>query len=443
MKQNTLVDPANLMALSKSIAFIGISHSLDEQLAAGMISGKDSFIASAFEEMNLDKLSFQFKVSKADDGQYSLSNYRIKLYDPIALDKVNLSSPLVKDIEWRMQCTDWSYDLAESNDEWTKGYKDVNKMEEELRLLSHQPEGEKAAAYLWNNIVPAISTSKPGFIRRSEDRLGLYPQKEFTTDTTLEKAYQYLKDYRKVETALSEFEILEFKERETKSSIIHSLLVGEKQVVTLEQTIVPANHIEKYLVVSHDYPLPEEEYSLHTPNERLKVLGLSPDLEAAVKLLHDITGELTKSKSIIQHWDVMVIGKYHNKQIEYNFEGTPEVNTGHILATAYPISTVKNPNRFKVLLSEDLHKEIKVHETLNLQLGGGPEKIVFSDVLKGEKEIDSQFWNKHARGSPSEQLIQKGKSTEKKTTTTKEETGESLLPKIRQATDQRNAIKIK
>lgn len=433
----------NLMELEEQLEFMGVHRYLTDLMEENIKIGKPYFDLPAFQEEGVDKLAIRLHFEKDENNNYGLKNYRLTLYDPVNIDKVHLSNPhqndlrrVLKELESKMHQTDWYYDLAEEIPQWTEGYKETNHMEEELRLLSHHVDGERIAVYLWNNHVPPAVVDKPAFISRIEERLGLYPGKLFPAETKVNEAYLNLKDCRRLEEYFANYSIVEFKDKDTRIPIIDKLLLGERQIVTFEKGIIPAEHIDNFIVVTHDYSI---GYINHPNYDRIKEVGSFPDFDAALNLLHSKAAELVTEKPIIHEWDIMVIGRYRNKQLEYNFEGTPDANTGHILATAYPISIAKHPHRYELLLSEDLNQKIKVHESLYVQRDSKSRELVFSDILNGQKQIDEVFWRKNTSSNISnaidEKLLKKNPVNRKDSDLIQEKSPEGILTKLTNGSD--------
>lgn len=438
MKQESVFN--SVQAVVEQLRIIGIDNFSIGKLGEPMRIGKPHFEVATLLEKDNNKVAIQLTIEKDHHNNYGITNYRLTLYDPVDLIRNGVSDSIL-DLDGRMKQVDWYFDLAEDIPTWTKGYKEVCQIIDELHHISHHTNGGHLAVYLWNNYVPIVAIEKPAFIQRIEKEFGLYPEKVFSAQTKLSDAIVQLKNYRAVEEKLSHYCIIEFNDKHKKYDIIGKLLDDKSESITLEKRIVPAEHIEKFVVVVNDYPGPTDHSPQNSIKQRIKEVGSSPVFKDALVLLHCEAAELTKKKPALPGWDIMVVGKYRNRDLEFNFEGTPEANTGHILATGYPTGTVKEPYKYEVILSEDLDKNIKVHESLNVQFISETNTIIFSDILKGQKEIDSEFWKQDETVSEPERLLNKRNLTEKKTALTNKEPAESLLPKMREVGDKRQGMK--
>jgi len=193
-----------------------------------------------------------------------------------------------------------------------------------------------------------------------------------------------------IEKQLSQFPISELNNAASHDTIVKALLNGEKHLITLERSIIPADHLKDFVVLEHEYP---NGGTIYERGHKIREINSFAEFDPAWKEMHRQAYNLANDPSK-PNTEIMLIARYHGKKLEYDFQGTPEANTGYLLATACSVTRPGQRPDYEVFFNGDPTNLIVIKETLYAQVNGLSGIIEFSDILMGKKDIDRDFWKR-------------------------------------------------
>lgn len=133
----------------------------------------------------------------------------------------------------------------------------------------------------------------------------------------------------KLKEILSQYPIAELNDERQRNALIHTLLNGEKRVVSFERVVVPADVVGKYILVEHTYPpawmptarhlvSPIREFDNHYDATRLFSQYLNKHI----------------SSSDEEFKEVMLVGQFKGQEIRFDGTGRLDTITGINMGTA-------------------------------------------------------------------------------------------------------------
>lgn len=193
-----------------------------------------------------------------------------------------------------------------------------------------------------------------------------------------------------IDKELSQFPIAELNNPVLHEAIIAALQNGEKHLVTFERSIVPADHFKDFVVLEHEYPNGGTIYVRgHKIREINSFAEFNPAWNEMQRQAYNIANDPAKPNS-----EIMLVGRYQGKKLEYDFEGAPETSTGFLLATACSVTGHGERPDYEVFLNADPTNLVVVKDTLYAELNAVSGRVEFADILMGRKDIDVDFWKK-------------------------------------------------
>lgn len=197
---------------------------------------------------------------------------------------------------------------------------------------------------------------------------------------------------KEIERQLSELSIVELYDLSGRQQLLRSLESGKKELVTFSKSLVPAEHIESFVVLEHKYPdslVHQYEEKGHTFTEINSFAEFDPAWSEMHRRAYNLANDSSK-----YNVEIMLVGRYDGKHLEFDFQGTPEINTGYLLATACSVTKPGQRPDYEVHVSEDPTRITIVKETLYAQFNAASNSVEFSDIIKGNKQIDINFWKR-------------------------------------------------
>jgi hypothetical protein len=184
--------------------------------------------------------------------------------------------------------------------------------------------------------------------------------------------------------------------------IVNALLDGDKRILHLEKTIIPAEHIDECILV---------EYST-AEGQRINPVEISrgSNVDKAVKEMQNLSNKYMDDECET-NTKLMLIGQYKGMELKFDQYGIPTTNSGYAVASSifsqdgYHFSSNEGFNRTNILVEPIFVEKDKV-----------ADKLVFTDRHGDPIVIDKTFWT----------LEQKSGLDTKKS-----DTKDSLLPKLR------------
>ena len=173
--------------------------------------------------------------------------------------------------------------------------------------------------------------------------------------------------------------------RHTYDSLCIQLSTGEIAVANHTRELVPAEHIERYHLVSHHHQLHQNfqvghsvrliESFTHFSEGHRKFLELAPELT------HD------RAESIA---DLILVGQFRNGDILLDIEGRPDINTGITVATAYEYMGV-----LKLEANANLHLPQTIDQRLFVKLDAGVKGLQFLNDNLEPANTNTSFQSVH------------------------------------------------
>lgn len=193
----------------------------------------------------------------------------------------------------------------------------------------------------------------------------------------------------RIEQQMSEYPIVEIRNETGNLSLLEELRNRELCWITLERTIVPADHIAEFSVVYNQYPSGTRYETGHT----FKDLAIYKDQDTALSGLKDLVNKfLSPGSSGVD--ELLLIGKYGGKKLELDYEGTPLSNSGYLIATANCISLGEETPEYEIHFSKDPYHPVVVQDTFQAQYNGSSKQVEFLNKEGDKTNIDSAFWRK-------------------------------------------------
>jgi len=188
-----------------------------------------------------------------------------------------------------------------------------------------------------------------------------------------------------LEEELSKFPIKELNQPGEKDKIIGSLLQGEMKALTLEKTITPSNEISRYVIVEHLVPDPIKNGNVHIHNEMSEHLLLS---DAKLKF-HE---RVYQGEDVSVHTgairELLLVGRFDNKQLAYDKNGELDRTTGITLDYALTL----HGKSYSLDSVRDLSNPVTVREKKYARFDFNSKEIQWYDAELNKKALES-FWH--------------------------------------------------
>lgn len=193
----------------------------------------------------------------------------------------------------------------------------------------------------------------------------------------------------RIEQQLTDYPIAELRNPAGNLSLLKDLENRELCWITLERTIVPADYIGDYVLLHRQYPQEGRYESGYT----FETLGKYRDLDMGLSDLNKYAGDIFNQERE-RKADLLLIGRYRNKELQLGYEGNPVVNTSYLVATANSISGPGERSQYTIQMTGDLYSPTVVQESFMLQFNGLANRMEFINKEWDKTEIDQVFWRK-------------------------------------------------
>lgn len=182
---------------------------------------------------------------------------------------------------------------------------------------------------------------------------------------------------------LRKYPIAEIKSAGENSLLVRELVAGKQCSVHFERTLIPSIIIESFQVVEHTITGDSKQIHEH------KVLCSYPEYAKAAHDFHCIGAMFVKEPDKAAS-ELLLVGQYSGKRLEYDLNGEPEKNTGYLIAIAsdfssngYCCNTRGNASKAQTISEEMIIAYDKCTKVLN-----------FYNLDLKDKDVDLSFWNR-------------------------------------------------
>lgn len=183
---------------------------------------------------------------------------------------------------------------------------------------------------------------------------------------------------------MSAYPIVEMMNPVAREKLFNDLENQQKPFITLQRSILPVSQIEEYVLVVHEYP---QSGTIYEQGHGLREVTRFGDYDTAVKSLIQIAKNLPSDNN-----DFMLIGRYKDKDLLYDMEGSLRKDTGYQVAGLYVDRNKTEQAEYHVYFFEDPRLVTIVKENMYLKYDRFNEKVDFYDVFGSKRELDDQFW---------------------------------------------------
>ncbi len=199
----------NRKRLEDMLIKIGFEEPVGNDLYWHMKNGSPAFEVTIPKEVEGSKVKFELHFEDAGNDWYIPRHYDATRFHHIEVQHDRINGINTQYVEDAMKKADWYYEYAESNEDWLKGYTEVEKIKDALKAISRDETGRVIATQLWNNHVPFFTVAKPSYISKCEEEKDMYLTLRFSADTNIHEACQELKNTLAIKTAILEHDAKE------------------------------------------------------------------------------------------------------------------------------------------------------------------------------------------------------------------------------------------
>lgn len=184
-----------------------------------------------------------------------------------------------------------------------------------------------------------------------------------------------------VDKLLSEYSIRERNDDREFNALVATLVNGEKRLIDLEKTIVPANVIDRYYVV--EMSLPGAGWLSSGTNN--VPIALADSYAESKVVYEDRAAMLITNK--IEDWKVQLVGQFKGQVLEVDQRGITDANTGITLCS---MVTTKNQEIEKIYIDPDL--PMKFTNRVYVEFNRKSNCLKFEQRLFSNRELNLEFW---------------------------------------------------
>ncbi|MEP7372335.1 MAG: hypothetical protein ABI675_03030 [Chitinophagaceae bacterium] len=216
--------------------------------------------------------------------------------------------------------------------------------------------------------------------------------------------------YNRILQELEEYPFQQLGNPVKSTKIIEGLLAGNKLPVHLEKEIIPAEHIDSYVLIERRYP--DDDGLYFKPSELFRDAKLDMALQEMRNMGENFNYDESKA-----NFALLVVGQYAGKMLQYDSNEMPSINSGFHVASMFNFSPYGNV--FSMQASLNLTNRIS--EQVFVQRDIETNKLIFSNKHGEAIEIDKDFWtskvqqilDKKQRGADEDLLTKRRISSDK------------------------------
>lgn len=200
-----------------------------------------------------------------------------------------------------------------------------------------------------------------------------------------------------VEHLLSEFPIKELLDERQKNALVATLLNGEKRMVEFEKQIVPAEVVDRFVVVEHLFPIPHRPFTKHHNNEIISFNSYPEAQLAFNEKAKEFIDHKNLGYDIHQVVEIFLVGEFKGQKVDFNRNGVLDVNSGIVLHSA--LSPSNSPLRRLMARNytpkecRDLEVPFVIGDKLYVKLDRDSASLTFEqNFLSESNKINEEIW---------------------------------------------------